>query len=130
MCIRDRWHQRANTGSPPIALEAGNGRLRLANVGTDQQDLGALGPDDTLDVVVHVHFSRDPGESVIDVWRDGVAKVVGYHPPRGTLLDGGDYLKIGLYRDPSIDQDSSMTTTRLVAGPTDASINATGITPR
>ena len=125
-----QWHQRANTGSPPIALEAGRGRLRLANVGADQQDVGPLGPDDTLDVVLHIHFSRNPAAAVIDVWRDGVPKVTNYHPPRGTLLDGGDYLKIGLYRDPAITQASSMTTTRLVVGPTDASINATGITPR
>jgi hypothetical protein len=125
-----QWHQRANTGSPPIALEAGQGRLRLANVGADQQDVGALGPNDTLDVVLHIHFSRNPAAAVVDVWRDGLPKVVDYHPPRGTLLDGGDYLKIGLYRDPAITQASSMTTTRLVAGPTDASINATGITPR
>jgi hypothetical protein len=125
-----QWHQRGGTGSPPVALEAGNGRLRLANVGTDQQDLGALGPNDTIDVVVHVHFSRDPATSVVDVWRDGVPKVVDYHPPHGTMIDAGDYLKLGLYRDPSIDQDSSMTTSRLVVGPTDPSINATGITPR
>ncbi|MCD2197362.1 polysaccharide lyase [Actinomycetospora endophytica] len=125
-----QWHQRGGTGSPPVALEAGKGRLRLANVGTDEQDVGALGPNDTIDVVVHVHFSRDPAKSVVDVWRDGLPKVVNYHPPRGTMIDAGDYLKVGLYRDPSITQDSSMTTKRLVVGPTDASINATGITPR
>ena len=123
-------HQGANTGSPPIALEARRGRLRLANVGADQQDMGALGPNDTIDVVLNIHFSRSPAAAEIDVWRDGLPKVVDYHPPRGTLLDGGDYLKIGLYRDPAITQPSSMTLTRLVAGPTDASINATGITPR
>lgn len=125
-----QWHQNGDNGSPPIALQAGGGRLRLANVGTDEQDLGALGPDDTLDVVLHIHFSRGPGAAEVDVWRDGVPKLTDYHPPRGTLLDGGDYMKIGLYRDPAITQDSSMTTTRLVVGPTDASINATGITPR
>jgi hypothetical protein len=125
-----QWHQNANDGSPPIALQAGNGRLRLANVGSDEQDVGAIGPDDTIDVVLHIHFSRDPAKARIDVWRDGVPKVTNYHPPRGTLLDGGDYMKIGLYRDPAITQDSSMTTSRLVVGPTAASINATGITPR
>ncbi|WP_018333988.1 heparin lyase I family protein [Actinomycetospora chiangmaiensis] len=124
-----QWHQRANTGSPPIALEAGRGRLRLANVGTDQQDLGALRPDDTLDVVLHVHFSRSSSDAVVDVWRDGRPALLGYHPPRGTLLDGGDYLKLGLYRDPSITQGSSMTTTRLVAGPSADAINVAGITP-
>jgi hypothetical protein len=125
-----QWHQRANTGSPPIALEAGRGRLRLANVGADQQDLGPLRPDDTVDVVLHVHFSRSPADALVEVWRDGRPMVLGHHPPQGTLLDGGDYLKLGLYRDPSITQASSMTTTRLVAGPTAASINAQGITPR
>jgi hypothetical protein len=125
-----QWHQNGDNGSPPVALQAGGGRLRLANVGTDFQDLGPLGPDDTIDVVLHIHFSRSPDAARVDVWRDGVPKVTNYHPPQGTLLDGGDYMKIGLYRDPSISQDSSMTTSRLVVGPTDASINATGITPR
>ena len=125
-----QWHQRADDGSPPIALQAGNGRLRLANVGTDQQDLGPIGPNDTLDVVLHIHFSRNPAAAQVDIWRDGMPKLTNYHPPRGTLLDGGDYMKIGLYRDPAITQASSMTTTRLVVGPTDAAINATGITPR
>jgi hypothetical protein len=125
-----QWHQNGNNGSPPVALQAGGGRLRLANVGTDFQDLGALGPDDTVDVVLHIHFSRDPGAAEVDVWRDGLPKVTNHHPPRGTLLDDGDYMKIGLYRDPSITQDSSMTTTRLVVGPTAAAINAAGITPR
>jgi hypothetical protein len=125
-----QWHQDADDGSPPIALEAGGGRLRLANVGTDEQDVGALGPDDTIDVVLHIHFSRDPDTAEIDVWRDGIPKVTNYHPPRGTLLDRGAYMKIGLYRDPAITQDSSMTTSRLVVGPTVASINATGIAPR
>ncbi|MDL5160328.1 heparin lyase I family protein [Actinomycetospora termitidis] len=124
-----QWHQRANSGSPPVALEAGGGRLRLANVGGDQQDLGPLRPDDRLDVVLHVHFSRSAAKAVIDVWRDGKAVLRDYHPPRGTLLDGADYLKLGLYRDPSIAQDSAMTTTRLVAGPTAESINVQGITP-
>jgi hypothetical protein len=125
-----QWHQRANDGSPPIALQAGGGRLRLANVGVDQQDLGALGPNDTIDVVLHIHFSRNPAAAQIDVWRDGVPKLRNYHPPRGTLLDAGNYMKIGLYRDPAITQPSSMTTNRLVAGPTAAAINASGITPR
>ena len=58
-----QWHHRGGTGSPPIALEAGHGRLRLANVGADQQDVGALGPNDTIDVVLHVRFSRDPDRS-------------------------------------------------------------------
>jgi hypothetical protein len=125
-----QWHQNGDNGSPPIALQAGGGRLRLANVGTDFQDLGPLGPDDTIDVVLHIHFSRSPGAAEVDIWRDGQSKLTNYHPPRGTLLDGGDYMKIGLYRDPSISQDSSMTLSRLVVGPTDAAINATGITPR
>jgi hypothetical protein len=46
------------------------------------------------------------------------------------MIDAGDYLKVGLYRAPAITQDSSMTTSRLVVGPTAASINATGIAPR
>jgi hypothetical protein len=125
-----QWHQNGDDGSPPIALQAGGGRLRLANVGSDEQDLGALGPNDTIDVVLHIHFSRNPAAAEVDVWRDGMPKVTNHHPPRGTLLDRGDYTKIGLYRDPAITQASSMTTTRLVVGPTDASINATGITPR
>ena len=128
------WSCSGTTAAAPVRRRSrsrpGTGGCGSRTSAPTSRTSGALGPNDTIDVVLHVHFSRDPDRSVVDVWRNGVPKVVDYHPPRGTLLDGGDYLKLGLYRDPAITQDSSMTTTRLVVGPTAASINATGITPR
>lgn len=113
-----QFHHDGNTGSPPIALEVGHGHLRLANQGTHQQDLGPISGDGIVDVVLHVTFSRDPARGQIDVWRDGTPVLAEYHPPGGTLLDGGNYLKLGLYRDPTITQASSVTVLEVQARPT------------
>jgi hypothetical protein len=40
------------------------------------------------------------------------------------MLDGADYVKMGIYRDPAIRQASSIAVTRLAIGPTDAAIDA------
>lgn len=117
-----QWHHQANTGSPPLALEVGRGRLRLAHQGGDHQDLGPVRADDNLDVVLHVRFSRDPTRALVEVWRDGRQVLAGYQPSGGTLLDASNYLKTGLYRDPSIDQPSSVLLTRLAVGPTAGSV--------
>lgn len=119
-----QFHQDANTGSPPIALEIGDGQLRLANQGTHQQPLGAITTNGTLDVVLHVVFSRDPAHAQVDVYRDGTPVLTGYHPPGGTLLDDGDYLKLGLYRDPTITTPSTVTATTVQVGPTRAAVDS------
>ena len=74
-------------------------------------------------MVLHVRFARDPAGAQVDVWRGGTPVLTGYHPPGGTLLDGGDYLKLGLYRDPAISTASAVTITEVQAGPTAASID-------
>jgi hypothetical protein len=119
-----QWHQLADTGSPPIALEVGRGQLRLANVGTHQQSLGPVTANATVDVVLRIRFSQDPDTGLIEVWRNGREVLTDYHPPEGTLLDGADYVKMGIYRDPAIRQASSMAVTRLAIGPTAAAIDA------
>ena len=121
-----QFHQNGGSGSPPVALEVGRGRLRLASQGTDQQDLGPISSDGVLDVVLHVVFSRDPARGQVDVSRDGAAVLSGYHPPGGTLLDGGDYLKLGLYRDPAITQPSAVTALTVQASPTALPIDGSG----
>ncbi|MCD2190982.1 heparin lyase I family protein [Actinomycetospora soli] len=120
-----QWHHNGNSGSPPIALEVGRGELRLANEGAHQQSLGPIGSNDVVDVVLHVRFSQDPAEGLVEVWRDGRPVLAGYHPPGGTLLDSSNYLKFGLYRDPDITQPTSMTVTDLVIGDTPAAVGAT-----
>lgn len=119
-----QWHQLGDTGSPPIALEVGRGQLRLASQGAHQQSLGSVGANATVDVVLRIRFSEDPATSLIEAWRDGRQVLTDYHPPTGTLLDGADYVKMGIYRDPAIRQASSTAVTRLAIGPTAASIDA------
>lgn len=120
-----QWHHNGNTGSPPIALEVGRGELRLANEGAHQQSLGPISPDGVVDVVLHVQFSRDPSQGLVEVWRDGRPVLAGYHPPGGTLLDSSNYLKFGLYRDPDITAPTAMTVTDLVIGDTPTAVGAT-----
>lgn len=117
-----QFHQAGNTGSPPVALEVGNGQLRLAAQGGHQQPLGAVSSDGTVDVTLHVVFSRDPARGQVDVWRDVAPVLAGYHPPGGTLLDSSDYLKLGLYRDPAITDPSTITITDVRIGPTSAAV--------
>ncbi len=119
-----QWHQLASTGSPPLALEVGRGQLRLANEGSHQQSLGPVGTNATVDVVLRIRFSRDPDTGLVEAWRDGRQVLADYHPPEGTLPDGANYVKMGIYRDPAIRQASSTAVTRLAIGPTPASIGA------
>lgn len=83
------------TGSPPVELKVGNGQIKLdGGYGHPQQPEGSLywsqdvapaNLGQRIDMVVHIKFSRDPATSVIDVWKDGVQRVSGYHPRGGTL---------------------------------------------
>lgn len=113
-----QWHHTGDTGSPPIALEFGRGQLRLAHQGRHHQDLGPVGPDDTLDLVLRVRFSRDPARGQVDVWRDGRPVLAGYHPPGGTLLDTANYLKTGLYRARAITDPGTVALTEFAVATT------------
>jgi len=98
------------TGSPPLELRIGNGNYILSggfdhpggNKNFDRTIAPAVtGRIQTL--VLHVKFSSKSATGVVDAWVDGQQKVVGFHPPGGTLYPGDySYWKLGLYRDRGI----------------------------
>jgi hypothetical protein len=123
-----QWHHTGDSGSPPIALEIKQGRLLLAAEGENLQDLGPVRSGDRLDVTMRVAFSQDPERSAVDVWRDGRPVLEGYRPPAGTMLDGANYLKVGLYRATAIDEGGRLWVDDLRVGRTMASVGATAAT--
>jgi MYXO-CTERM domain-containing protein len=119
-----QWHQHDDSGSPPIAVQVRQNRLMLAAEGEDRQDLGPVSGGDRVDLTVRIAFSRDPEHGTVDVWRGGEHVLSGYHPPGGTLLDSSDYMKVGLYRDKSIDEPARFWINDLRVGPTLASVRS------
>ena len=119
-----QWHQYDASGSPPVAVEVRQNRLMLATEGEDLQDLGAVSGGDQIDLTMRIAFSRDPDESTIDVWRGGDHVLRGYHPPGGTLVDDGNYMKVGIYRDTSIEQTARLWINDLRIGPTLSSVRS------
>lgn len=119
-----QWHHQDDSGSPPIALEARGGRLMLAAEGEDQQDLGPLRGGDQIDVTMRIAFSRDPERGAVDVWRGTDHVLSAYRPEGGTLLDEANYLKVGLYRDDSIDEQGRLWLEDLRVGPTLGSVRS------
>ncbi|PVZ03904.1 heparin lyase I family protein [Actinomycetospora cinnamomea] len=112
-----QWHHNSPTGSPPLALEVREGQLMMASGEDELQAIGPVAPGDRIDLTMHVKFSQDPGESSVTVWRDGrPTGVTGWSPREGTMSTEGAYLKMGLYRDPKIDQAGSILVTDLKIG--------------
>lgn len=128
-----QWHQYGDSGSPPVAIEVRGDRLMLASEGTDLQDLGPIGPGDRVDLSMRIAFSRDPGQGTVDVWRGADHVLSGYHPPSGTMLDDGNYMKFGIYRDTAIDQPARLWVEDFRVGTSLASVvspvSAAGATP-
>lgn len=123
-----QWHHTGDSGSPPLALEIKQGRLMVAAEGENLQDLGPVRGGDRLDVTMRVAFSQDPERSAVDVWRDGRPVLEGYRPPAGTMLDGSNYLKVGLYRATAIDEGGRLWVDDLRVGRTMASVSPTAPT--
>jgi hypothetical protein len=117
-----QWHHSADSGSPPVAVEVRDGRLMLAAEGSDLQDLGPVSGGDRVDLTLRIRFSQDADQGTVDVWRDGRPVLVDYRPSGGTLLDNADYLKVGIYRDTSIDAPGRLWLDELRIGPTLASV--------
>ncbi|GAA4754680.1 heparin lyase I family protein [Actinomycetospora chibensis] len=123
-----QWHHTGDSGSPPLALEIKQGRLLLATEGENLQDLGPVRGGDRLDVTMRVAFSQDPQRSAVDIWRDGRPVLEGHRPPAGTMLDGANYLKVGLYRATAIDEGGRLWVDDLRVGRTMASVSPTAPT--
>ncbi|MDD7940801.1 polysaccharide lyase [Actinomycetospora lutea] len=119
-----QWHQYGDSGSPPVAVEIRDNRLMLAAEGGDLQDLGPVAAGDRIDLTMRIAFSRDPDQGSVDVWRDGSPVLQGYRPPSGTLLDGGNYMKVGLYRDTSVSETGRVWLEDLRVGSSLASVQS------
>ncbi|PVZ07979.1 polysaccharide lyase [Actinomycetospora cinnamomea] len=117
-----QWHQFSDEGSPPIAVEVRDGRLVLSEEGRAYQDLGPARPGAPIDLVLRIRFSEDPDEGVVDVWNAGEHVLQEFRPESGTLLDEGNYLKVGYYRSTSIDETGTVYLDDLRVGPTAASV--------
>ena len=115
-------HDNGVNGSPPVAIEVGKGHLWLATSGNDHdKDLGAVAPGSNVSVQLEVEFKT--GGGFVNVWRDGKQLVSNYTPPKGTTVDGGAYLKTGIYRDPSEGKDSTLFLNDLKIGDSLASVS-------
>jgi hypothetical protein len=119
-----QWHHEGDSGSPPIAVEVRGNRLMLAAEGEDLQDLGPARGGETIDLTMRVAFSRDPERGAVDVWRGSDHVMRAYRPEGGTMLDSGNYLKVGLYRDESIDETGRLWLDDLRVGPSMASVRS------
>jgi len=102
------------TGSPPLEIRVEDGAFVLGGgfghpggPKTFRLPIGAAPVNRVVDLMVHVRFSRDPAQGVVDVWTGGQQVITAFHPPGGTLYPGGtgslfSYWKIGIYRDSEI----------------------------
>jgi hypothetical protein len=122
-------HDDGANGSPPVALEVGKGHLWLATSGNDHdKDLGPVTPGSDVAVQLEVQFQT--GGGLVNVWRDGKPLVSNYKPAKGTTVDGADYLKAGIYRDPSEGKASTLYLNDLKIGDSLASVgNLAGAPP-
>ncbi|WP_433802059.1 GH12 family glycosyl hydrolase domain-containing protein [Actinomycetospora sp. CA-084318] len=89
------------TGSPPLAVEVGNGQLRLANNGGNQKDFCPVGPG-AFSFQLGITFG-----GAIDAYCNGRQTLSGYRTPESNVK-GSAYLKTGIYRDESIGEDSTL----------------------
>jgi len=119
-----QWHQYGSSGSPPVAVEVRQNRVMLSAEGKDMQDLGPVRGGDRVDLTMRIAFSRDSERGTVDVWRSGEHVLRGYHPPGGTMFDGGDYMKVGIYRDTSIKETGRLWIDDLRIGPTLGSVQS------
>jgi hypothetical protein len=117
-----QWHHQGDEGSPPVAVQVRDNRLMLAADGTDLQDLGPIAGGGRVDLTLRIVFSRDPELGTVDVWSNGQHVLQGYHPADGTLFDQSNYMKVGLYRDTSIEGPGHLWLDDLRVGPTLASV--------
>jgi hypothetical protein len=107
-------------GSPPVELDVGSGSYEL--VGGDghpdnpKQFIKPLAPAVTgrwVDWVIHMKFSPDPAVGFVEVWKDGALVLPRFAPATGTMYPGPDgvdasYLKMGYYRDPTINRPGTI----------------------
>lgn len=94
-----QWHRsNPDSGSPPLSVEVSkSGVLELHNNDANASPLpiGPIKKGQWVDYVLHVKFSSSSG--FVEAWENGVQKV--QKTTRATGSPGGNYLKMGIYRD-------------------------------
>ena len=124
-------------GSPPLEITVGGGNLKLEGgygyPGGPRQFAQVLAPATTgsrTDLLLHVFFSRTPGQGSVDVWRNGTPVLTGYKPAGGTLYPTStastaslaSYWKMGIYRDSAITSPAQYTIESAKIGNTQAQV--------
>lgn len=96
-----QWH--AGIGSPPLCLEVNpDDTLRIQSNAAGQLwslPIGDIARGVWVDYVLHVKFSNDPEVGFVEVWRAGTKVIDKTFKP--TMSSAGNYLKMGIYRDPA-----------------------------
>lgn len=92
-----QWHQIEDSGSPPMELYVYGEELRF-RLAQRQVWRAPLVRGVWHDFVLHVKFSDDPRRGFVELWHQG-EKVL---PKTYAATRANDYLKLGLYRDDSI----------------------------
>jgi hypothetical protein len=132
--VFDQW-KNAGIGSPPLELKVSGGMWYLdggygwpgnTNAVRPRLDSRLLGRA-RLNVwdrwTVHIKFSSRSSTAAVSVRRNGTVVVPGWRPRGGTLYPGlTSYLKIGYYRDPSINTLGTGYQDRLKVGTTPWSV--------
>jgi hypothetical protein len=101
-----QWHQSADSGSPPLALDISQGSLDIGGDGADapRQTIGPIRRGEWVDYVLHVGFSQTDG--FVEAWENGVQTVP--RTTRQTMADEASYLKMGIYRDEGATGDAAV----------------------
>ncbi|MGD9525830.1 MAG: heparin lyase I family protein [Pseudonocardia sp.] len=101
-----QWHQKSNSGSPPLALDISRGSLDIGGDGVDapRETIGPIRRGEWVDYVLHVGFST--GDGFVEAWENGVQTVP--RTARPTMTDEANYLKMGIYRDPNAAGDAEV----------------------
>lgn len=116
-----QWHQDADQGSPPVAVHVKRGQLFLAGGGNRgnegfEQRIGTVKPGQDLNLIVRIKFSQDPSEGKVNVWNNGRQVLRDFEPPDGTAYDDQNYMKVGIYRDSSLESTASLWINNVAVG--------------
>ncbi len=126
-----QWHHHANDGSPPLELYVYGEKIRLnvgGNPGTKVWE-APLVREKWNDFILHVKWSDDAEVGFVELYHDGRLVVPKRHI--ATQFPGlTNYLKIGLYRDESVEGEGVVYHDDWAMGPTLASVTRPPAPPR
>lgn len=114
-----QWHHRGPSGSPPVEFLV-NGeemRMRVGGSGGEIPWRAPLVRGVWHDFVFHVKWSPDPNEGFVELFHNG--ELVLPRTPAATQFPGEtNYLKLGLYRNDTVEPDGVVFHDRFIMGTT------------